>query len=68
MVRQMSNLPPAGVYSFVRHLIYSDTLLVFLGLSIAFRVLISLLYWLLVAEYSEEYASNQLRVNGGNRI
>lgn len=79
-VRQKSNLLTTGVYSLVRHPIYSGTLLAFLGLGLIFQALVSVLYWplavllylimvvaeerLLVAEYGAEYVSYQAKVKG----
>jgi protein-S-isoprenylcysteine O-methyltransferase Ste14 len=77
-VRLQSNLLTTGVYGLVRHPIYSGTLLAFLGLSLAFQALVSLLYWplavllylimivteerVLVTEYGAEYVSYQAKV------
>ena len=79
-VRQKSILLTTGVYGLVRHPIYSGTLLAFLGLNLAFKALIALLYWpftvllhlvmvtaeerLLETEYGEEYASYRFKVKG----
>lgn len=44
-IRPKSRLLTTGVYGLVRHPIYSGTLLAFLGLGLALRALISVLYW-----------------------